>query len=171
MACDGGYYHAMSVAFDQRWSDRGTCAGLSRKNPNLYDKIFFPEKGRPSNNPAFKQFCSVCPVQMLCLKFAVVNDLDGVWGNTTRSQRENLPPSVVQEFLAEGRELGYKETYYVPKATAQTQTLEDTELVEVHLQTIENILGPLDFLFPFEYEEYLQKTQRILAVFEVQPVE
>lgn len=34
-----------------------------------------------------KQLCSICPIQEACLKYAIDNDLQGVWGGMTRRER------------------------------------------------------------------------------------
>src|SRR4249919_2071693 len=81
------------------WQEHGECARLAAKNPKLLDKVFFPHKGRPANNPEFHRYCGVCPVAEMCLNYAIVHDLDGVWGNTTRPQRELL--LLIQPRLAE----------------------------------------------------------------------
>lgn len=148
--------------YTSNWSDLGRCAGLAFNNPKLYDRIFFPEKGRPSNNPEFKKFCGSCPMQMICLKYAVVNQLEGVWGGTTQSQRDSLPPKLVEEWRAEAQELGYLEHYSQPKV----EVVQDT--AQAHQDFLDEILGREDFLFDFEYEEYLQKIQQTFAVFEEQ---
>lgn len=134
----------MEANYNQRWSDAGRCAGLAFSDPKRFDRIFFLKKGRPSSQ--YKKFCSGCPVQFMCFKYAVVNKLEGIWGNTTKSQRDRLPQEFRQKYLAEAKKLGYLEKFYVPKALAE-----------------EVVLAPMPpdlegFLFDFEVEESLQKT-------------
>lgn len=150
--------------YDQRWADRGACSGLARRNPRLYDRIFFPEKGRPAAHPDYEKYCSDCPVRAMCYKYAVVNDLDGVWGNTTKAERDLIPDTVRMLIEKEARELGYIEHFAAPSVPRRiTVTIITTdEFVEL----AEEFLGPQDFLFPFEYDEYIQRVEMTIQVYE-----
>lgn len=48
-----------------------------------------------------KQLCSICPIQEACFKYAVDNDLQGIWGGMTRRERfaklANRPKKVMTE--------------------------------------------------------------------------
>lgn len=58
------------------------CKGI---DPNL----FHPERGQ-SEVPA-KKICMTCPVRAQCLQYALDgNELFGVWGATSRRQRQKL---------------------------------------------------------------------------------
>jgi len=150
--------------YDQRWADRGKCSGLARQNPRLYDHIFFPAKGRPATrHPEYERYCKDCPVRAMCYKYALVNDLDGIWGNTTKSERDLLPEVVRAMIEKEARELGYIEKFAAPIIQRHiTVTIRTDEFVEL----AEDFLSPQDFLFPFEYEEYLQRVEMTIQVYE-----
>lgn len=72
------------------WQKAGAC--------NLAPSyVFFPEE---QNDPYFqvqestrgktyKDFCNACPVKAICLEFALLHDLSGIWGGTTESERKN----------------------------------------------------------------------------------
>jgi hypothetical protein len=71
-----------------RWASKGACVNL---DPVTADNIFFDTKsGRPSKDNAWSPYCSNCPVTNKCLEWALVNDVEGVWGNTTKNQRDSL---------------------------------------------------------------------------------
>lgn len=55
-------------------------------------EAWFPGGGTPSpeKNPAIR-LCQACPVQMLCLQFAMVNNEQyGIWGGLNSRQRSRL---------------------------------------------------------------------------------
>lgn len=150
--------------YDQRWADRGACSGLARRNPRLYDRIFFPEKGRPATrHPEYERYCKDCPVRAMCYKYALVNDLDGIWGNTTKTERESIPETVKVMIEAEAMELGYIEKFAAPSVPRRTTVI---IIVDEFVELTEEFLGPKDFLWPWEYEEYLQRVETTIHVIE-----
>lgn len=61
-----------------------SCVGLDVE-------AFFPTKARLSeNNLAALEVCSRCPVRVACLTYAVKNNLEGIWGGTTDSNRNRV---------------------------------------------------------------------------------
>lgn len=51
--------------------------------------LFFPEVG--VNIGPIRQICAACPVQQECLEYALKHNIEhGVWGGTSRAQRETL---------------------------------------------------------------------------------
>jgi hypothetical protein len=70
-----------------RWSSLGACTTLS---PEEADKVFFdPSPGRPSRNPIYNKYCGNCLSHKECFEWAGVHKVEGVWGNTTKSQRDS----------------------------------------------------------------------------------
>lgn len=71
---------------------------ICRKMPgNKIDEIFFTgKKGRPAKEPAYKKICGACPVAYECLNYAIVHNVEGVWGGFTKNQRGRLPVQFVQ---------------------------------------------------------------------------
>lgn len=74
------------------WHEHAACRGC---DPD----IFFPEQlraGRPRDDSAdeAKAICAVCPVQNLCLDYALVltnaEDPYGIWGGMTAKERRTL---------------------------------------------------------------------------------
>lgn len=71
-----------------RWQKRAACRGV----PSY---IFYPEErafeGFKENalfaGKKWEDFCNSCPVRELCREFAVLHDMEGIWGNTTDGQR------------------------------------------------------------------------------------
>lgn len=64
------------------WTDEALCAQTA-------PDIFFPESGdRPT---AARQICSVCPVRVECLGYALENGIGhGVWGGFSPRQRAGM---------------------------------------------------------------------------------
>jgi WhiB family redox-sensing transcriptional regulator len=56
--------------------------------------IFFIDKGDPIGPEKIrmsKTLCADCPVQMLCLEYALeAKERDGIWGGLTRNERDAL---------------------------------------------------------------------------------
>lgn len=79
-----------------RWMDRGACNGT----PDW--ELFFADerakrRGLPAEvPPEIDPFCQACEVRITCLNWALDNDEDGVWGGTTKQQREAISRSTVR---------------------------------------------------------------------------
>lgn len=83
-------------ADDPAWADRGSCRADTK--PDRW--ITLPElRVRGVNNPAYrarvtalKTVCGTCPVNTICLGFALDSPerLDGVWGGTDEYERADL---------------------------------------------------------------------------------
>lgn len=69
------------------WQHRAACKGAPRELFIAPDDDEEPMR-RPS--PLASAYCSRCPVRVDCLEDAIVNDMTGVWGNTTEHQRSLL---------------------------------------------------------------------------------
>jgi WhiB family transcriptional regulator, redox-sensing transcriptional regulator len=72
---------------DGKWRERAEC----RRAP----AELFITKGDDDDEPPYPppetmRYCNVCPVRPDCLDYALENDCDGVWGGTTKFQREQL---------------------------------------------------------------------------------
>lgn len=150
--------------YDQRWADRGNCSGLARRNPELYDHVFFPEKGQPPTHPEYEKYCANCPVRAMCYKYALVNDLDGVWGNSTKAQRDHLPIMMKNIFINEAKELGYLENYASPSVSRRTvvTVIHRDEFVELS----EDFLERADFPVQYFYDKYINRVQRLMSAIE-----
>ncbi len=99
----------------------------------------------------------------MCFKYALVNNLDGIWGNTTRAERDTIPETVRMIIENEARELGYIENFAAPSVPRRiTVTLITDEFVEL----AEEFLTPADFIWPWEYDEYLQRVETTIVVIE-----
>lgn len=75
---------------DTTWKDFGLCAEVG-------SAVFYPERDDVIAAPAkAKAICARCPVQRVCLEYALdhMTDLDighfGVWGGTVRREREAI---------------------------------------------------------------------------------
>jgi hypothetical protein len=71
-----------------RWQSGAACRGV----PSY---IFFPEErafeGFEENalfaGKKAEDFCAGCRVKRICLEFSVLHDTEGIWGNTSDSER------------------------------------------------------------------------------------
>jgi WhiB family redox-sensing transcriptional regulator len=64
------------------WRNKAACHGL---DPHT----FYPETDEEAE--AAKQVCSVCPVQMACLEYALQRrEKEGVWGGCTERERRRI---------------------------------------------------------------------------------
>lgn len=61
------------------WMRRGVCMDA---DPDL----FFPRKG--DNGRDAKRICALCPVADECAAYAAENELHGIWGGTSKGERE-----------------------------------------------------------------------------------
>lgn len=153
--------------YTNNWMRQGLCAGKAILNTPVIDKAFFPHKGRPANEPVYKDYCNYCVVSMDCLKYALAHDLDGVWGNSTRSQRDLLPQSLVQDVIKEAMYLGW----YEPRLVIEVPLVPIVESALHLVQEQPEFLTEADFLLDFEWEEYRQKIERTLESFEMRVAE
>jgi WhiB family redox-sensing transcriptional regulator len=69
------------------WQDHALCGGTETE-------IFFGDD-RQSQNYA-KRLCNGCPVKSICLDFAIIYNMHGVWGGTTERERRRITNFRVQ---------------------------------------------------------------------------
>lgn len=64
------------------WRQRAACRGV---DPD----IFYPVTDEEADDA--KAICAICPVQQLCLEWALTNrERDGVWGGATERERRRI---------------------------------------------------------------------------------
>jgi hypothetical protein len=158
------------------WQARGECARLAAKDPKVLDKVFFPHKGRPTNNPEFKKYCEVCPVVQECLDFAIAHSLDGVWGNTTRAQRDlllSIMPELADTILEQAKLEGWYDDSLVHPIhrVRENYPTHSYILTESSLDPDNDLLSQEDFLLEDEWDEYQQTILHIAATYEGHEVE
>lgn len=67
---------------DRAWMDHGACVGL---DPDM----FFPERGASTREA--KAVCADCPVEGLCLAWALANgERFGIWGGKSERERRRI---------------------------------------------------------------------------------
>lgn len=70
------------IVLSRPWQHRAACRG---RDPEL----FFPKRGQRTE-PA-RVICRDCPVQSICLEWAVANRIrDGIWGGKSGRERRGL---------------------------------------------------------------------------------
>jgi WhiB family redox-sensing transcriptional regulator len=68
------------------WIDRAAC-----KTSGLPSSYWHPDTGWSHRHPYVKAalaVCAACPVKMLCVDHALINEPYGIWGGLTEQQRE-----------------------------------------------------------------------------------
>lgn len=64
---------------------RGAC-----RRPEIPTWLFFPDRGDTECVQRAKAVCQTCAVAQECLDFAVANNEVGVWGGTTKAERDRM---------------------------------------------------------------------------------
>jgi len=75
------------------------CRGIPAK---LLD-IFFPQKGEKLKGD-YRVYCDLCPVVNECLEYALIFDLEGIWGGLNDRERRIRYNSSQRELLREDYE-------------------------------------------------------------------
>jgi len=69
---------------EEQWRELAACAGANADT-------FFPDEGDELGVAAAKAICAECPVQSLCLQYAIAtNQTAGVWGGLDGSERRRM---------------------------------------------------------------------------------
>lgn len=128
------------------WTENALCV----QGPQ--DDVFFPEReNKDTANRAREAFCGHCPVRQDCLKFAVVNNLAGVWGGTTSRQRHSLPEDIVLIFRLELSPIQDLEKVLV----VHTVEIDPLEWLEPEPELPEELLDPIVLIqFDSDATEY-----------------
>lgn len=67
-----------------QWKKDARCRHM---NPDIF---FGPEKGGPFDVRPALDVCALCPVREECLEYALERRDPGVWGGTTKRQRDRI---------------------------------------------------------------------------------
>lgn len=78
------------------WWEHGRCAGLD-------EELFFPKDNQPKLIRAAKVTCKRCPVRSLCLEWAIETDSEGIFGGTTKPERDLIAPILRASGVLNGR--------------------------------------------------------------------
>ena len=127
-----------------KWAFFAACKDMS---PEEADKIFFDVKpGRPALIQPYEKICGNCPVCKECFDWALVHNVEGVWGNSSKGQRNHPFLKEYKQVLTEQAEAeGWLESYPVFYGVL-LPTEDQVELVEV---------VSVQFLLDFEIEVQL----------------
>lgn len=71
------------------WMARGLCAEEASADQSVAE-LFFPEPGGKNDAAEAKLLCSLCAVQVDCLRFALDTAVEGIWGGTTARERQDI---------------------------------------------------------------------------------
>ena len=95
------------------WSKEAKCSG------NIDDDTFFGSTRW--DNAKGKKFCTECPVLTQCRTYALVHNLEGIWGGTSYQDRQNLGP-VIRDFLIQVyQEYGLYDRFLLLVATSHDE--------------------------------------------------
>lgn len=81
----------MALEHIKNWSKRAKCKDLNEQG----ESIFFPDTRSTTGfkNLRFgKEFCTDCPVISQCKIYAVAHGVYGIWGGTSKAERDKLSP-------------------------------------------------------------------------------
>lgn len=67
------------------WQSEGSCA---QTGPD--DRLWFPEGKGKHMTRIVRKVCGACPVNDLCLEWALANDVEGMWAGTTTNERRTI---------------------------------------------------------------------------------
>lgn len=81
------------------WQYRAKCRGLE-------PSIFFNDEFQTKPSNSYRRICAECPVISECLEYALVYNLQGVWGGTTDRDRRRIPQHKIDMLRDDYRESG-----------------------------------------------------------------
>lgn len=84
------------IAKDPKKAPEWMLEGLCRL-PENSGVVFVPNKGQ--STAAAKRICAGCEVRSECLDYAIVFDMEGIWGGTTTGWRERMFPPATREIV------------------------------------------------------------------------
>ena len=64
------------------WKDVPSCTGID------VEMFFTEEKGNYPHLNYIRKLCNTCPVQVQCFDYAIENLVEGIWGGTTKKERD-----------------------------------------------------------------------------------
>jgi hypothetical protein len=99
----------------------------------------------------------------MCYKYALVNDLDGIWGNSTRAERDALPYLMKLMFIDEAKAQGYLEKFATPSAPRRTTVVVIRHEFE---ELSQDFKEPDDFIIDYFYRKYMNKVERLMNAIE-----
>lgn len=145
----------MALEHIKNWAQRAKCKDLDKKG----EEIFFPDTRSPAGFKKLKsgkEFCTDCPVISQCKIYAIAHGVYGIWGGTSKSERDNLSPLAREAIRTMYIEAGQLEplTYH----TQPKQQQEQSEEQDGPIVSLENELDPtLSPLIPEEVS-YIQQS-------------
>ena len=71
------------------WMSRGLCAEEASSDQSIAE-MFFPDPGGFRDAADARAICRRCEVQVDCLRFAMEQAVEGIWGGTTAKQRQEM---------------------------------------------------------------------------------
>jgi hypothetical protein len=67
------------------------CTGAARRDPELFDALFFPANEGSTVGQVRAMFCNMCPVRADCMEWATDMGIPwGIWGGLTTAERTKL---------------------------------------------------------------------------------
>lgn len=90
----------------KEWRKESRCIGFGPKGRRDTDHFFTGVGENPTK--ARKELCANCPVIAECLDYAIIYDEEGVWGGTTKRERERLN-YIKDSLVSQAKSLGILE--------------------------------------------------------------
>lgn len=114
------------------WQKEGACLYVSEEKRKEFLEY---REGRPSKNDPRKEICEGCPVRAECLAYAIVHDEFGIWGGTSKGERQKLPQKIKKQLTEKAIEEGWynplkdylPQVQYATPAPIEEETLDSLE--------------------------------------------
>lgn len=77
----------MALEHINSWSQRAKCRDIP-----FADEVFFPHQtgGSKKINDVGRKFCTDCIVRSQCKIYAIAHNVHGIWGGTTKAERDRV---------------------------------------------------------------------------------
>jgi WhiB family redox-sensing transcriptional regulator len=146
----------MALEHIKNWSKRAKC------RDTVGEDIFFPDtrSGEGLRNlRAGKEFCTDCPVISQCKIYAIAHGVYGIWGGTSKAERDKFSPLAKEAVRAMYREEGQLEPLNYHIAPRDSKRLPEL-LVEQEdpIFALEIELDPTSTLLIQEDDAYTQQS-------------
>lgn len=148
----------MALEHIKNWSKRAKCRDTGKSG----ESIFFPDTRTSdgiTNLRAGKQFCTDCPVISQCKIYAIAHGVYGIWGGTSKAERDKISPlarKVIQTMYIEAKQLEPLNYHIAPRAPKQLQELLEEQDDPISALVYE--LGPTSTPSPEEDFSYIPQS-------------
>lgn len=133
----------MALEHIKNWSQRAKCKNLKESG----EQIFFPDTRSAEGFKQLRQgkeFCTDCPVISQCKIYAIAHGVYGIWGGTSKAERDKLSPLARKAIRTMYIEAGQLEplNYHIGPRSDATRLQELLEESDDPIGSLASELGP-----------------------------